>query len=88
MAGKRALKSILRSRVGQFVPSETRFFLGEDWTLDHGDLRFTVVTPPKIGDNTAVEFGDEVKRFFQNTFYKEAPIPKSLGLTDQQDNTR
>ena len=82
MSRRKVLKELLRSRLGHFVPSETRFLLGKDWTLDHGGLRYLIVQPPNTGDKTAIKVANEVKPFTHDHFYKEAVIPKSLGLAD------
>ncbi len=88
MVRQQCIKEMLRSRLGQFVPSETRFLLGKDWYVDHGDLRFEVLQPPNSGEKAVVEVGSEVKQFFGETFFREAVVPKALGLAGQDDDSR
>ncbi len=85
---RRGLKEVLRSRLGHFVPSETRFLVDRNWSLASGGLQFALVQPPNSGDAKAVEAAKEVKQFMRETFYPEAVIPKALGLTSQREDIR
>ncbi len=77
-ASKSILKETLRSRLGNFVPCDTRFLLGENFSKTAKEIHFAVIKPPRL-QPTAV--AGEVNDFVKRCFYTQALVPRALNLT-------
>lgn len=70
-----SLTSRLRARVGLFVPRERHAdWLADGWAFTHGDVDVSVI----VKDEDVAD----AKAFMTRHFYRDAPIPRALGLSD------
>ncbi len=76
------LERILRSRAGKFIPSHTRYLLGEDWTWTVGDI---VLSTIRHDDE---ETRSVAREYMLENFFKEAVVPKALMLSGADDVVR
>ncbi len=67
----------LRPRVGRFIPREAHpEWLPKEWSFSHSGMRAEVVSREDTKGR------EEVKDYMRRIFYREAPIPKVLGLSE------
>ena len=76
------LESLLRAKLGNFVPHGRRYLIDRAWNRKFGPF----VMRPLLCDNEEVK--SKVKEYARQTFYKDGVVPSLLGLWKSDEEAR